>query len=188
MKIFGIGFQETGIEILEKYLKDLKFVPHASWNNSKFLVPRWAEGNYYPILEYAKNFKSFTNSPWNHTNMYEALDVKFPDSKFILTIQDPDKWFESFKKSSTPSGQTQTSIKRIPNGKIFHKKVFGLKTDSFDDMGNHYREVYQHRNLEITGYFKDRPNDLLILDCDEDSNQEKLYKFLNVSAVPTKAK
>jgi hypothetical protein len=179
MKIFCIGFHKTGISTLAKCLKELRFVPHASWNNSKFLVPRWAEGNYYPILEYAKNFKSFSDSPWNHTNLYEALDMKFPGSKFILTMRDPDKWFESTRKWATPQGKMETSVRKLPYGKLFHKKVFGLTTDSFDDMKDQYKEVYHQRNLEIKEYFKNRPEDFLILDWEKDDGWEKLCDFLS---------
>jgi len=178
MKVFGIGFHKTGTTTLEKCLVALGFRPQAAWANSHFLIPRWAAGEYGIILQYAQQFKSFSDSPWNHSDFYKTLDQHFSNSKFILTERDPASWFRSLRHWATPPGQKQSSIKSLPHGPEFHKLIFGMTENCFDDFEDHYRHIYEQRNFAIKNYFKDRPDDLLILDWTK-HGWEELCNFLN---------
>jgi len=52
-------------------------------------------GDYEPVLKIAADYRSFEDRPWNVWEMYQHLDRRFPDSRFILTIRDSESWWRS---------------------------------------------------------------------------------------------
>jgi len=176
VKVFGIGCNKTGTTTLGHCLKLLGFGPHAHWPNSNRLVKHWAQGNYQPILEFAENFECFDDSPWNITDVYQHLDIRFPKSKFILTLRDSDSWFTSWCRSN------QGDI-RLKGGRLwvpYHRKAFGLEEGfSFENLGDQYKKKYQERNQEIQDYFSNRPDDLLVVDWRKGDGWKQLCEFLD---------
>lgn len=177
-KVIGIGFHKTGTTTLEKCLVDLGFRPQAAWGNSHHLNKYWFEGDYEPMLKFAERFKSLSDDPWNFGDFYRHLDARFPGSKFILTVRDSEKWFDSLRRWCTPKGSKKTSLLWLPDAVQFHKAIFGITENSFESYKDHYIKVYEARNESIKEYFKDRPTDLLIIDWTK-NGWKPLCDFLN---------
>lgn len=176
MKIFGIGCNKTGTTTLGYCLRLLGFGPHADWDNSNWLIIEWAHGNYRPILEFAKSYQSFDDGPWNYTDVYQHLDRTFPGSKFILTIRDPDNWFDSWCRFHNGDLRRLGTL-AIP----YHRIAFGLEEGyCFDHLGDQYKKRYQERNQQVRTYFKNRSDDLLIIDWEKGDGWEQLCQFLQV--------
>jgi hypothetical protein len=160
-KIIGLGLSRTGTTSLGLALEKLGF-----------------KTIHFPIQIYSKNdlslysqYDAFVDLPI--PLYYKDIDKMFPNSKFILTIRDEQAWLESMKwlfetgKILWKHGAVLDQLHRD----IYETDVFDVKTLSF---------IYRKYNNEVVEYFKNRENDLLILDLNNgDLNYHKLCSFLN---------
>lgn len=158
-KVFGIGLQKTGTSSLGKALKTFGYnVNQTDYAMMKKLIA----GDKQSIRAKAECFDGFEDNPW--PIVYKDLDRWFPGSKFILTVRDKKNWLRSI---------------------IRH---FGKKTFEFEQwyygvdypIGNEsvYVERFENHNMEVLEYFKDRPNDLLVVDWEKGDDWDKLCTFL----------
>jgi hypothetical protein len=174
-KVFCIGFHKTGTtslgatlellgyknchgaQILRKQLGDLKMME---------LIFR---KEYDPLFEIADQYDSLNDNPW--FILYKELDVRFPGSKFILMLRDEDSWLASCKKyfrEASPSFKFRLWIygKGLPIGNE-----------------QRYLKVYRNHNSEVLTYFKNRPNDLLIINIEDEDKLQKIKGFLNLTGI-----
>jgi hypothetical protein len=95
------------------------------------------------------------------------MDKKYPNSKFILTIRDTERWLTSVVKHF---GKKETYMR---------KWIYGRGCP----LGNEqiYKKRYETHNKEVKEYFKSRPQDLLILDLSKGSAWNELCTFLGCS-------
>jgi len=118
-----------------------------------------------PIFAVAKHYNAFADNPWSI--LYQEVDNQFPGSKFILSIRDEEEWL----KSAVNYFQGyETEIRRF---------VYGAASP----LGNEelYLEKYRKHNKAVLEYFKNRPQDLLLIDIEKDLNWNKLCSFLGKS-------
>ena len=57
------------------------------------LGEKLSEGRIEEVLEIAEPFDALQDVPW--ALLYKELDEKFPNSKFILTVREEEKWLKS---------------------------------------------------------------------------------------------
>jgi len=166
-KIFGIGFHKTGTSSLGDALEVLGYKVCGSRTD---LAGDLMKGNLEPAFNIVELFDAFQDNPW--PILYRELDKKFPNSKFILTIRDSDKWLES---SVNYFGYSNTKMREWIYG-VGHPK------------GNEqiFLNRYNKHNKEVLDYFKDRPNDLLIFSLENGDGWEKICSFLDkkIPSVP----
>ncbi len=159
-KIIGIGFHKTGTSTLGKALEILGY-------SVKGVAPRMilpiVRGNVAKALKYAKKYDALQDVPW--CILYKELDEYFPGSKFILTIRDEESWYKSALKQFGGYIRPQ------------NEWIYGRHKGLFKDK-EHAVNRYKRHNADIKEYFKDRPDDLLILNLSEGNNWEKLCFFL----------
>lgn len=116
------------------------------------------------VLQEAQQYDAFQDMPW--AVIYKELDEAFPNSKFILTQRDEQKWLNS-------------AIKHFgENTTLMREWVYGAGKP----VGNEavYIERYQRHNREVQQYFHDRPDDLLIMSWAEGDGWAELCSFLGV--------
>jgi hypothetical protein len=169
-KIFGIGLNKTGTTTLGRCFELLRYT-HTSC--SMKLFEDYRAGDFSDIYETVEKFDTFEDWPW--PLMYKELDKKYPGSKFILTIRkDHNIWLKSIKKHS---------LKTNP---IYHcrKLAYGYYYPQYNE--GKYIRAYEKHNKEVIEYFKNRPNDFLIINWEEGDGWEKLCKFLG-KRIPKKA-
>ena len=190
-KVFGIGSQKTGTTTLGVCLEALGFTPHVLWPRAR--VIRGYARNSENALRYAENYRSFQDAPWSYGDFYKQLDLRFPESKFILTERSVDTWMASFIRYKKPPGAHRSDVRyrfRDPRiGVLSHKLSWGIDYDQLRDYSmepheNTYRSVYQRRNEAIREYFDDRPEDLLIVDWEKGDGWAELCDFLG-SEIPS---
>ena len=158
-KIFCIGFHKTATTSLAVALRHLGYrVTGPNGVNDPNI-----DKNVLPMAyELAKKFDAFQDNPW--PIIYKELDTKFPGSKFILMLRDPEAWIKSqvrhFGRNETP----------------MRKWIYGVGCPR----GNEaiYVKRFEDHNKEVKEYFKDRPQDLLVLDLPKGDGWEKLCPFL----------
>lgn len=116
-----------------------------------------------PIWEIVENYNAFEDNPW--PVLFRQLDKKYPDSKFILTIREDEKWLNSVLNHF---GGTSTDMR---------KWIYGVG----DPVGNEkiYLHRYQQHNREVKEFFNTRSDDLLIMNFEEGDGWDKLCAFLN---------
>lgn len=168
MKIFGIGLPRTGTTSVSIAMLMLGYkVAHTCFRDH--------------IYERAD---AILDTPiWVD---YQSLDQRFPNSKFILTGRDPEKWYTSLTNRilyymewmhKNNGGDNPTDYR-------CYKAIFG-------DLGDLSKErligCYQNHRAEAERYFSTRPGDLLILDLDKTANPwEMLCPFLG-KTIPEEA-
>ena len=121
-------------------------------------------GSYEPALAYARRFAGFEDRPWNVREMYRRLDERFPDSKIILTVRDPEAWWRSTERWLTVRKPDMVESYKA------HLRVKNLSKDEFID-------AFLRYNREVMEYFANR-DDFLVLDVCGGDRWEKLCGFL----------
>ena len=158
-KVFGIGFHKTGTKSLSKALEILgyKVCGTVGTNN-----PNIKEEVHQLAYDLVDKYDAFQDNPW--PILYKELDQKYPGSKFILVIRPVDSWI----KSIVTHFRTRNSPMRELIYGVGHPK------------GNEqiYIERYERHNREVIEYFKDRPNDLLVIHLKEGNLWGKICPFL----------
>lgn len=160
-KVFCIGFHKTGTTSMAVALKKLGYRVTGPNGVDDPDIGKNAISMAYKLVE---SFDAFQDNPW--PILYKELDAKFPGSKFILTLRDPDSWLKSQVKHF---GNHETPMRRWIYG-------VGCPEGNEEIYLKRYKEHYQ----EVIEHFKGRPDDLLILDLPRGDGWEKLCPFLGV--------
>lgn len=166
-KVFCIGAPKTGTTSVRHALEKLGF-RHKGWDRDLWL--RFKEGNLDAVFDVAVRFDSFDDGPWNNGTLYRELDRRFPGSKFILTEREPVSWLQSHEAHFTAV--------RLRN----HPYLIWRRSYSVEKRRD-VLERYLERNRSVKDYFKDRPDDLLVMNVCGGDGWEKLCPFLNVPLV-----
>ena len=90
-KVFGLGFHKTGTKSLGRALEILGY--SVCGGPRQDLLNSVKENKYKSVFKVVNSYDAFQDNPW--PLIYKTMDKKFPDSKFILTVRDEDKWIKS---------------------------------------------------------------------------------------------
>jgi len=164
-KIFGIGLSKTGTTSLARALEILGYKTKDYPG-----ISRYRAGDLTSVdLEVVDAHDALTDTPV--PSFYRELDQKYPGSKFILTVRESTGWLKSCKKQFTePHAASQNDA---------HKQLF---TDLYDTIvfdENKFCAGYDRFIGSVMEYFKERPNDLLVIDVTAGEGWEKLCPFLD---------
>jgi hypothetical protein len=166
-KVFGIGAARTGTSSLGRAFLLLGF-RHTSWDPA--LWDALERSDYEPIFAVAERFESFEDGPWNGPDFYRALDGRFPDSKFVLTVRDPQSWLQSHERHFSAEGARRIPERfRIPDYPGRRKQIL---------------HDYEARNEAVRTYFAARPSALLVLDIVRGEGWKELCAFLGLRPPP----
>ena len=160
--IFGIGLSRTGTTTFSKTLEHCGIrILHNPRTLGMTLYPRKYQGsNDIPVCAY-----------------FKELDDKYKKCKFIYTVREQKDWEDAiyrFAKDKEPKTDFSANIrKRVYGSEMFSK--------SWYDAAKRYDE-------DVREYFKDRPEDLLILDIVGGEDTSRLEKFLQIKNMPKRFK
>lgn len=156
-KIFGIGLPRSGTSSLNQALSILGY---KSLHHPTYFIMDKLNGSF----SFDGNWDALTNFG---EHFYPQLDQLYPDSKFILTIRDKEKWLDSCRwKYQEPSNHL---------GNVIRISIFGC--DRFHE--STYSHIYDQHTRNVIEYFKDRPNDLLVVDWGLGHGWKELCDFLD---------
>ncbi|MEO1040248.1 MAG: sulfotransferase family protein [Pseudomonadota bacterium] len=173
-KVFGLGLSRTGTRSLTSGLQILGYdTSHYPIDEDTYT--ELAHGQYdLTILKYYDGITDITTAPY-----YQQLDKAYPGSKFILTVRDKESWLRScrnhwfnrpaFKATEDPDEETHLLMRQL-----LRAAVYGC----YNFVPERFRWVYDRHISEVKAYFKDRPEDLLVLDVCSGEGFEKLAPFL----------
>ena len=210
-KCFGIGYNKTGTTSLDDVLSTiLGFKSNQSLveNNSTLQA---INGNYSPLYQSLKNLDFHQDLPISQGYIFASLDALFPSSKFILTVRDNPAWVNSFiKQYRIPFLDIATGTRRIKNAHLFpgysHHWIHHYMKEPLDilkgevdcssfksledykayQFSENFKQacinIYSQRNSSIQDHFRNRPNDLLIIDITKETYIDKIRDFLELPA------
>ncbi len=188
MKIFCIGFNKTGTTSLESLLdtNGLRAAPQPIFERNILTYFNQTPEAYINLIKhFSKSYQFYQDIPFSLPNFYKILDKEFPNSKFILTIRDnEDEWYDSlirFYKQSFPSFTSPQQIEYILPGviyKILTECWGGTKEDPYNK--KQLTQSYLNHIKDVKTYFKDREDDLLIVNLKDKDLTLKLENFIGV--------
>lgn len=166
-KVVGVGWAKTGTTTLGECFEilGLRHIP-----GQLHLVDHLEAGDIDPILEVARDYDAFEDWPW--LLLYRELDEAFPGSKFILTTRDQDSWLRSYENMLATQGEARPKLMRR------RRALYGLP---FPDVtAEQLLERVQRHEREVRDWFRDRPEDLLVVDWAAGDGWQQLCDFLDL--------
>ena len=104
---------------------------------------------------------------------YKKLDKIFPNSKFVYTVR--ENWVEEVesyflrKKGRVNQGKDQLDLRKNVYGSVdWDRKLYG--------------EAYERHDADVREYFKNRPDDFLVVDIVGGDSTIPLKKFLGIQS------
>jgi hypothetical protein len=171
-KVFGIGLSRTGALSLTIALHELGFDTVHFPTDIKTLETLKRNDAQFPLLNHYDGITGITTVPF-----YQELDKLYPGSKFILTVRDEASWLRScYIHWSKETDNIELSATRNEITKILHEQIYGSSHFEWE----RYITIYRQHIADVMEYFKDREQDLLVLNIISGEGYEKLTKFLNV--------
>ena len=161
-KIVGIGFHKTGTSSLRKALQFLGF---KVLGDRPDLAGDIKNNNFINIFNLIKKYDAFEDNPWPF--LYKYIDINFPNSKFILTIRNEKNWIKSI---ISHFGNTSTLMREL---------IYGYGNGDPIGKESVYLKVYLEHIKEVKEYFKDRPDDLLVLCLENGDGWNEICEFLS---------
>lgn len=205
-KVFCIGMNKTGTTTMLKTFKKLNFRAAPQIKQEQDIGDINSSNQHLKIKKFCWKYNFFQDLPFSQGNFYQEIDQIFPKSKYILTVRDSEKWFESlcnfhlicfrnmglnFKNISEVKKEHIKKFNWIKEGYYYnYTKKFWISEFKNDQVihdwnllynKDHYIYVYEKRNKEIQRYFQKKKEDLLIFNVNENKDILKILDFLNMS-------
>lgn len=169
MKIFQIGFNELGSDVLYNFMRD-QGIPSIHWDQGR-LATRMMHNfqNNEPLLDGYEEYICFLdmenvdNNVYGNLIFYEILDRQYPGSKFILNTGSMEKWLHQ----------------RISHPSYLERYMKTTNATSTDQVIKRWKKLWTQHHTQVLSYFGKRLNkDLLVLHMDDDE-PVKLFLFLS---------
>jgi tetratricopeptide (TPR) repeat protein len=189
-KVFCVGRNKTGTTSLAKALASLGFTVGLQ-ARGEVLSRDLARRDFKRIFELCRTADAFQDLPFSRTETFRALDLQFPGSKFILTVRDSaEQWYESLvsfqtkivNKGRLPTADDLKAFKYRYPGFLWEaaQANYGIDETNLYDR-TIYITHYENHNRQIVDHFKDRPDDLLVLNVAAAKAMGDLCAFLGVA-------
>lgn len=173
-RIFGIGMSKTGTSSLNEALIQLGF-PSVHYPYDEETIAQLREGRYR--LSVLETHRAITDLP--AVPFYAQFDALYPGSRFVLTVRDLDDWLESCETHWRLLTQWWDNVPRFRAVQEFLGAcVYG--TIGFDR--DRFAWAYETHERNVRHHFRDRPDDLLVLNVCAGEGWERLCPFLGVAA------
>ena len=157
LKVIGAGFGRTGTLSLKTALEQLGF---DKCHHMEEVMPNGRQVQFWHDISQGKEvdwedvFEGFEACvDWPSSAFFEELHQRYPDSKVILTIRDPERWYQSARETIYPSSNEVPAwaLWLIPRARKLIEMVDGLVWNGtfdgrFEDR-EHAIDVFQ-KNIE----------------------------------------
>jgi len=181
LEIIGAGFGRTGTNSLKIALEHLGFGPcHHMFEvrDNPHRLPDWqalARGERRDWSEVFSGYRSQVD--WPGARYWRELAAHFPKAKVILSVRDPDDWFDSVQRTIVPflSARGEHSSEHVNaiaemGQELIARQVFDEKMDNREHATRVFREHVAKVKSEVS------PERLLVFDPRE--GWEPLCEFL----------
>lgn len=197
-KVFCIGYNKTGTTSIETVFKALGLRIPNQHKQELRIVKQFHEGNFDPLKEFVAQYEAFQDQPFSDDLCFAQVDVLFPKSKFILTVRDPEEWYDSLVRFHVKTFNVE-SVKDFTEDFFKDKMIYLYENYAYENKRRwvttieNYKAVarwdllydkdlyikrYSDRNNQIINYFQYRPDDLLVIDIAKEKDISKILDFL----------
>ena len=182
LQVIGAGLGRTATFSLKFALEHIGFGPcyHMSevFAGARRNVPLWLDAidgrpDWDAIFD---GFRSTSDYP--ACNYWRELAEYYPDAKVVLTVRDPDSWFDSVSETIFSDGM-QGSLKGSPAGDMMQGLIFDVFGSRIGDR-DYMTEWFIRRNREVIDALP--PKRLLVFSPKE--GWEPLCEFLGMRVPP----
>ncbi|KAF0283232.1 hypothetical protein BA898_05125 [Spiribacter roseus] len=192
-KVFCIGRNKTGTTSLKHVLEDLGYRV-GNQRRAELLMEDWGQRDFRRLIRYCHSADAFQDVPFSYAYTFQAMDAAFPGSKFILTVRDSDEqWYQSLvrfhaKRLERRTGERRTpTLEDIKSDKYVHpgwiwrvRELVGVAASSIEAYPEQpLKDYYNWYNATVQDYFRNRPQDLLVVNLAEADSMERLCRFLD---------
>jgi hypothetical protein len=132
------------------------------------LVDAYASRQFPTLLAAAAEADSFEDWPW--ILLFRELDEAFPESRFILTVREPDRWLRSYRNMLCKQGPANAKINSIRS--ILYDLDFPEVTDGA------LLTRYRKHNSDVLKHFAGRPESLLVVNWENGDGWAQISQFL----------
>ena len=179
-RIFGIGMQKTATTSLHEAFKILGY-DSFHWETNRLAWRLYNEVRTSGRSSLVDKYDAFCDNPL--PLIYRELDAAYPGSKFILTTREDSNWLASARGLFDPHVNPHYDWEQQPFSHRIHEALYGRRDFDADTMLARYR----WHNVEVRNYFRNRPQDLLVMEMDKGAGWPELCNFLGNAQVPTQA-
>lgn len=164
-KVFCVGFQKTGTTSLGYALHRLGYRVAGSTQIDR---NRALEEILEDALSRSDSYDAFQDMPW--CLFFREMNRRWPNSKFILTLRDPEDWYQSLHNHFKHEGLSR-----------LQRQVYDTR-----DISNKAKliSVYERHINEVRSYFSYSPDLLLELSVGKENNWISLCEFLGIANPP----
>jgi len=131
MKVIGVGVGRTGTLSLKAALERLGFGPCFHMRNvldHRERLPLWEAAADGSTVDWDAVFAGYESSvDWPGAAFWRELTAHYPDAKVILTVRDPERWYDSVRDTiyqlfggGTESPLADEALRRIPGIATMH--------------------------------------------------------------------
>jgi hypothetical protein len=182
-RIFGIGMHKTATKSLNTALLRLG-IDSVHWRNPRKARNIWDEMDIHGHPRGHHGMRSSRTLEQHYANndlpiplLYKELDWSYPNSKFILTVRDDQKWLDSVRRHwDYNENPWRASWDNDCFTHKIHTELYGRK--EFD--AEIFLARYRRHNAEVIEHFrKNLPGKLLIMNMDEGAGWRELCTFLD---------
>ncbi len=160
-KYFAIGFNKTATTSIDTVFNSAGYF---SVHNTKWGQPG---SNWWQYL-----YQAFSDG---HPMHFRELDRRFPRSRFVLNTRDLDEWLDSRIEHIRHMISRNKHVENTGNWNINDESICAWV---------HSRNAH---HLAVLDYFKNRPEDLLVINFIRDPNAaQKLSAFIGGKPVASK--
>ena len=184
LEVIGAGFGRTGTMSLKVALEELGYGPcyhMVELFEHPEHVQRWEAAVRGEPVNWGEMFAGYRATvDWPGAAFYKELMEAYPEAKVLLSVRDPERWYESTKNTIyatvDPSPEMIAAVGPAPrlNNELIWKRTFG---EDFADR-QHAIEVFERHNEEVKRYVP--ADQLLVYKVKE--GWEPLCDFLGVEA------
>jgi hypothetical protein len=173
-KVFGLGLSKTGTSSLTEALNRLGVrsihYPHDVQTHEQL-----RNGDYrLRILDEYQGVTDITVAPY-----FAQLDRTWPGSKFILTVREKESWLRSAELHWRLLLEVWD---RDPQFRRFTEFILASVYGTVGFNRERMSYVYDAHVRNVTRYFQNRPDDLLVLDICAGNGWDALCRFLGLVA------
>jgi hypothetical protein len=187
LQVIGAGFGRTGTNSLKLALEHLGFGP---CHHMKEVFPRINQIQWFEQAangkepDWDKVFAHFEASvDWPSCTYFETLAKHYPDAKVILSVRDPQRWYDSVRETIYPAStqvprwmKSMSSRLRLQESMVMKTIWSGTFQDRFEDR-DHAIGVYQQHIENVKSKI---PADRLLIH-EATQGWEPLCEFLGKS-------
>lgn len=191
-KVFVIGFNKTGTTTLYFTLKGLGFNMGEQRVAEVMSYFMFKNNDFSELKAYCQTGEAFQDIPFSAPGVYTKLFALHPNAKFILTIRDSaEQWYNSLVNFQKQKHQKQGE--ELPTEADYLKSTYvfpGYMIPKFKCIFNYpdvplfdkqvYQQVYEKHTADVTNFFKDKKEQLLILNVSKKGERHRLLAFLEV--------